>query len=248
MRGAVIEESHRQRTFHLVALAELDAKRSDLQRLIDAVPRILAARSSQIEAAEKQHKAAGEKLMGFRAHLKTLELELAQTEALLAKAQTNLLTARSNQEYSLLQEEIKRRSGERGEVETRVLEQYDIIKQGEGLVKQAEQTVAAARREHAEFAERSHTEAEGHEAELATMNERRAQIRHGLGADVLAIYDRTFAARGQGVGAMENGICQGCFSRLVMNDVVRLKAGRELVICPACQRILYMPEMLQAST
>jgi len=244
----VTEEPDRQRTFHLVALGELDAKRSELQRLIDAVPRILASRSSQVDAARAHQQAATEKLKGFRAHLKTLELELARTEEAVQKAQRNLLTAKSNQEYSLLQDEIRRRSVERGDIETRILEQYEIIQQGEGLVAQADERLAQAEREHDEFVRRSQGEAEAHRAELEALDARRDQIRAALAADVLAIYDRTFAARGQGVGPMENGICQGCFSKLVMNDVVRLKAGRELVTCPACQRILYMPETLQAST
>ena len=64
---------------------------------------------------------------------------------------------------------------------------------------------------------------------------------------MLKIYDRAFQAHGEGLAPIENNVCQGCFSSVTPNDRSRLISGRELVVCRSCQRIVYLPEVLQAS-
>ncbi len=245
--GSVTREDQRQLTFNLVALRDVDRLRAQTRLLIDAVPRVLAARRRDSEQATAGVEAARQKLLGFRAHLKSLELDLAAREAALAKAQGNLLSAKTNQEYSLLQTEIARKQEERGAVEESIIEQFDVIRQGEGLVKEAEARLKVAQAEFREFEERAERELRAHQAELAEQDGRRAQVRRAISGEVLRLYDRTFAAHGEAVCPVEGNICQGCFSSVTPNDRSRLISGRELVTCKSCQRIQYLPEVLQAS-
>ncbi|MCB9898438.1 MAG: hypothetical protein H6825_10575 [Planctomycetes bacterium] len=242
------EDEPRQQTFQLVALAEVDARRGEVQKLIDAVPRILAARKKESRDAESILKAQREKLQGFRTHLKSLELDLAEREAALSKANGNLLTAKSNAEYSLLMAEITRKKEEKGKTEESILEQFEVIKQGERLVVEAEQRLVEAQSEYVEFEQRALRELDSHHADLAKHDERREQIRRAIHGDVLKIYDRAYVALGTGIVPAEGRTCQGCFSLLTPNDANRLLAARNLVVCKMCSRILYDPQVLQASS
>ena len=237
----------RQQTFQLVALGDIDRKRLEIQKLIDSVPRVLAARQRASTDAQTQLDAVREKVQGFRAHLKSLELDLGQREEALSKANANLLTAKSNQEYSLLMGEITRKKEDKGSVETSILEQYDVIKQGEGLVEEAQATLEAAQAEYGEFEERARQEMAEHQKEMTGFDTRRDQIRTGIDGEVLKLYDRVFEAHGTAIVPAEANTCQGCFSTLTPNDRNRLIGGRQLVVCRVCQRILYMPEVIQAS-
>lgn len=241
------EDDPRQRIFQLVALADIDAKRSERLKLIDAVPRVLAARKLGSKDAEAVVENAREKLKGFRAHLKTLELDLADREEALAKANVNLQGCKSNNEYSLLMAEITRKKEEKGTTEEAILEQYDVIRQGEVLVEQAEARLADALREYAEFETKAHGDLDDHNADLAKLDERRNQVRNAIDPDTLKIYDRAFGAHGSGIVSAEGRTCQGCFGTLTPNDNNRLIAGKQLVICKVCQRILYDPQVLHAS-
>ncbi len=242
------DDDPRQQTFQLVALADVDARRAETQKLIDAVPRILASRKKESRDAESTLKAQREKLQLFRSHLRSLELDLADREAGLAKANGNLLTAKSNAEYSLLMAEIGRKKEDRGKTEESILEQFEVIKQGERLVVDAERRLTEAQREYKDFEVRALRELDEHHAEMSKHDGRREQVRKAIQSDVLKIYDRAYNALGTGIAAAEGRTCQGCFTTLTPNDANRLLAGRALVVCKMCQRILFDPQVLQASS
>jgi predicted nucleic acid-binding Zn-ribbon protein len=244
----VTREEQRQQIFHLVALRDVDRLRSQATQLIEAVPRVLNARQRETGAAKEGLEAARHKLQGFRSHLKTLELDLSDREGAIQKANANLMTAKTNQEYSLLVAEIARKKEDKGKVEEQILEQFEVIKQGERLVKEAEARLVEAQSDYKGFEERARQELAAHQTELAGHDERRAQIRRALDAEVLKLYDRAFKALGEAVSPVEAHICQGCFSQVTPNDRSRLLSGRELVSCRVCSRILYLPEILQASS
>jgi hypothetical protein len=237
----------RQQILQLVNLADIDRRRADAQRLIDSVPRVLASRQRGSHQAEAALQASKDKLQGFQKHLKTLELDLAVREQALAKANGNLMSAKTNQEYSLMMGEIGRRKEEKSEAEEKILEQYEVLKQGEQMVKDAEARLVEARKDYGAFESRAQAELDEHQKELSALDERREQVRRAIKPDVLKIYDRAYSAHGTGLAAAENNICQGCFSSLLPNDRSRLISGRETVICRSCQRILYLPEVLQAA-
>jgi len=243
----VTREDQRQQIFQLIALRDVDRLRSQASHLIDSVPRVLGARHRDSTGAHGALDAAKDKLKGFKTHLKSLELDLAEREAAILKANANLMSAKTNQEYSLLVAEIARKREEKGKVEEQILEQFETIKQGEGLVKSAEAHVVEAESEYKAFEDRAKSEWETHRSELAGLEERRAAIRRAIQAPILKLYDRALAAHGEGVGAVEANVCQGCFSTVTPNDRSRLISGLELVTCRSCQRILYLPEVLQAS-
>jgi uncharacterized protein len=243
----VTREDQRQQIFQLIALRDIDRLRTEASQLIDSVPRVLGARHRDSTGAHDQLEAARQKLQGFKAHLKSLELDLAEREAAIFKANANLMSAKTNQEYSLLVAEIARKREDKGKVEEAILEQFETIKQGEGLVKTAEAHVKDAEAEFKAFEQRARGEWATHQAELAKYDERREQIRRAITPPVLKIYDRALTAHGEGVSSVDANVCQGCFSSITPNDRSRLISGLELVTCRSCQRILYLPEVLQAS-
>ncbi|GJM20431.1 MAG: hypothetical protein DHS20C15_03460 [Planctomycetota bacterium] len=241
------ETDTRQQTFQLVALGNVDKKRADAQLLIDAVPRMLASRSRDSREAQANLDAAKAKHQGFQAHLKSLELDLGAKEDELTKANGNLMSATSNEQYTLMMAEISRRKEEKGAVEEAILEQFDVIKQGERMVAEASARLAEAQQEYAGFEEKARLEIADHQKELAEFDERREQVRKAIAPEVLVIYDRAYKAHGDAIVPCEGNTCHGCFSTLTPNDQNRLLGGKRLMTCKVCQRILYKPDALHAS-
>lgn len=241
-------DDSRQLLFQLVTLGDLDRKRGDEQLLIDGVPRMLASRGRHSREAEETLSVAKEKRLGFKARLKTLELELAQREEALQKANGNLLSAKSNQEYTLLVAEITRKTEEKGTVEESILEQYDVIAVGDRMVADCEKLLAEAQEEYAEFQLRALEEMDTHKAELAKMDERRSQVIKAISSDALQIYERAHNALGNAIVPAEGKTCQGCFSTLTPNDNNMLRSPKRIVVCRQCQRILYLPEVIEPTS
>ncbi|MGB8466496.1 MAG: C4-type zinc ribbon domain-containing protein, partial [Terrimicrobiaceae bacterium] len=77
-------------------------------------------------------------------------------------------------------------------------------------------------------------------AELKTEHDRLAQ---GVNEDVLDIYLHLFKTKhGTAVATLEHEVCMGCHMKVTAQTVVQVRAGREIIHCPQCGRILYMPE------
>ena len=61
---------------------------------------------------------------------------------------------------------------------------------------------------------------------------------------VLVEYEKLLEAReGQAMALLDGRVCQGCYVSVPSNLYVRLARGREMVNCPSCGRILYLPEL-----
>jgi predicted nucleic acid-binding Zn-ribbon protein len=209
---------------------------------------MLAARGRLSREAKESLEVAKEKRMGFQAHLKTLELDLADREGLLQKANGNLMSAKSNQEYTLLIAEINRKTEEKGTVEESILEQYDVIAVGDRMVIECEARLREAEEDYLAFQKRALEELDAHRAELAIMDGRRAQVIKAISPDPLQIYERAHKALGNAIVPAEGKTCQGCFSTLTPNDNNLLHSSKRIIICRQCQRILYLPEVIEPTS
>jgi predicted nucleic acid-binding Zn-ribbon protein len=76
---------------------------------------------------------------------------------------------------------------------------------------------------------------------------RRAQaLEEEMVADIpgeaMALYTRILASReGVATAELDGRICQACYMEIPVNLVVRVQRGTELVQCPSCDRILFLP-------
>lgn len=77
------------------------------------------------------------------------------------------------------------------------------------------------------------------EPQLASLNERRQQLRSQIDHDVLQLYEEAKLTKGQAIVRVEQGRCQGCHVTLPVAQWRRARSG-ELVQCGNCGRILYL--------
>ena len=73
-------------------------------------------------------------------------------------------------------------------------------------------------------------------------------VRKGLQASsvepaILVQYEKLLGAReGMAMAQLEGRVCQGCYVSVPHNVYVKLARAIELVVCPSCKRILYLPD------
>src|SRR5205814_10135957 len=78
---------------------------------------------------------------------------------------------------------------------------------------------------------------QSHLEELAT---ERAEIASKLDEDLLGRFERLFKSKGDAVVvALEHEVCTGCHMKVTTQTAHRVKAGKEIVSCENCGRILY---------
>lgn len=169
------------------------------------------------------------------------ELDVRKADAEIEKLNVVLNQARSNQEYTITKEQIKRHEELRGRAEEEVLEKLTLIdgleEERKGLVQRLAVEEKALQKKSAEVEEIVREL----QTQLGDLERRRADLVQGVDKDHLKMYDRVLARHNNfAIARVEDQICQGCFISITSQDVNLLMQG-QFVQCRSCSRLLYLP-------
>ena len=105
--------------------------------------------------------------------------------------------------------------------------------------KKAATTKASISRQLVDLDEKSKTL----ESRLQELTKERTELATKIDEDLLDRFDRLFESKGDAaVVALEHNVCTGCHMKVTTATVMHAKAGKEIVSCEQCGRILYVPE------
>jgi predicted nucleic acid-binding Zn-ribbon protein len=171
---------------------------------------------------------------------KQRELEVEGKKQQIGRYSFQQFQTKKNEEYRALAHEIELCNAEIVKLEDAQLE---FMEQAETTQRQ----ILAATREADELKKRA--DAHLHDlaareqtlnAELAELESNREQAKGAVEAHVLQRYERLLKMKGgSAVVGIQHGVCGGCHMKFPVQLVVACQAGRELVTCPNCGRILY---------
>jgi len=235
---------------HLLALQETEQEILRLRKLLASLPREKAEREARFEESRKLWEEKVQAVKDASVEVNRLELELKAKEGEIEKLEVRLNTAKSNAEYTAIQNQIKAYKEQNARIEDRVLELYDQV---EEIKKEAARGEDAFKAEEATFREflKSLSEEEARiKKEMEALRVKAEEIKRETDPDALQEYEalmRYFANHGGVVvSPVVGGVCKACGSRILPNDEVKLLRAEELVHCKACSRILYLPERSRA--
>ena len=225
----------------LLELQKVDQEISSLTKDIDSLPAEEAKRRKKLDELDRVANEKKARVQKVDLDTRALDKAVRGSDDEVKKLNERLNTVRNNAEYqaTLFQIEAVKKD--------RDVTQEECIKLLDGLeALRTEQAVAQA----AADAERKVFEAFLAEAEqlkasragaVSAVRERRKAMAEGIPLDLLQEYDGLFKTRDrQGVCAVENSYCQGCYNKITMNDTARLMGRATVVRCGSCQRILYL--------
>jgi len=173
---------------------------------------------------------------------KKLELDVATRNASIARLKTQQYQTRKNDEFQAIGHEIQRYETEITKLEDQELE---LMEQGDKLKVEvaAEEKKAAATkdsitRQTNDLGEKG----KALESRLQELSKERKELADKMDEDLLDRFERLFVSKGDSaIVAVEHGFCTGCHMRLTTATVNAAEAGKEIVNCEQCGRILYVP-------
>jgi len=149
---------------------------------------------------------------------------------------------RKNEEYQALAHEITRYTNDVDALETRELELMEDLDQRREALAQAKTALAATQalvdEELAAFAARR----DNIGRDLAHLRAERVRLAAEIPEPALPLYERLLKSKGGTALAAvsEAGQCLGCHMKLVAATLIRVQAGKEIVQCENCARILHL--------
>ena len=174
---------------------------------------------------------------------KKLELDVGTRTETISRLRTQQYETRKNDEFQAMGHEIERYENEIRKIEDEELELMEQAEKTknrlEGEEKKAAATKESISRQMKDLQEKSHTL----EARLQEVTAQRAELAAKIDEDLLNRFDRLFASKGDAaVVALEHEVCTGCHMKVTTATSMHVKAGKEIVSCEQCGRILYAAE------
>ena len=233
----------------LHSLQELD---EDLYRVREELKRLPAERSkrrSAIDSKLQDKKELASQLHELETRIKEIEdlttsqrqrIRKLENEANNSRADTALIVAFQHEIRTL-----KRQISEEEEEGLGLVERADALR---AKIEEIDRAVEEAEKDFAELGDNIDKEIAIAEAKRDKYEKERKE-RMGDGTvphDILVEYEKLLEAReGQALAMLEDRTCQGCYVGVPTNIYVKLARAQELVTCPSCLRILYLPELLR---
>jgi predicted nucleic acid-binding Zn-ribbon protein len=225
----------------LLILQDRQQKIRHIQAEIKTLPLERAHLESQLATTEASVESLKQKGRQVEVERKNLELDVGTRTESIARLKTQQYQTRKNDEFQAIGHEIERYENEIRKLEDQELELMIEADKLKGEVEAADKSARATK----ESISRQLTDLETKSKALGSQQQDLETEREGLAAqiddDLLDQFERLFNSKGDAaVVAVEHGVCTGCHMKVTTATAARVKAGKEIVSCENCARILYL--------
>ncbi len=228
----------------LLGLQELD---QDLYRVKDELRRLPVERDRRQAGinSEKDKLAELERLsFDLRVKIKEIEDMTTSQRQRLRKLENEVANSADAALIAAYQHEMRTLRRDISEAEE---EGLSLVEKSDGFAEQItklKEGIEGLESNFAEFSANVDTEMAAAEAKRVKMDKERSdRMGSSLDPQIKAKYEKLLGAReGEAMAMLDGRVCQGCYVSVPHNLYVRLARANEIVECPSCNRILYLPE------
>ena len=224
----------------LLILQDRQQRIRQIQTEIETVPLRRKSLEAQLAASASAVDVLRHTTRQIEVDRKKLELDVGTRTASIARFKTQQYQTRKNDEFQALGHEIERFENEIRKIEDEELEL--MVQADEFKIDLAEEEKKAAgvkesiARQTADLDEKS----KALESRLEDLTRERAELAGKIDEDLLGRFERLFTSKGDAaVVAIEHGVCTGCHMKVTSATAASVRAGKEIVSCENCGRILY---------
>jgi hypothetical protein len=236
----------------LVMLYRADQKLREAQARLEAVSRNVRVQERKVNELAERLKLAQSRLKENQSHAANFELDLKTREAKIDRLREQQTNAKNNREYQAFLVEINTEKADMAKSEEELLKVMELVEKFQAENKEMVASLASEQTRlkamQTEIGERMKIL----QAEIAGLQPLRDTAAAAVPARARDAFDR-LADRfeGEAMSALakpdrrrEEYACTSCNMDLVTDVYNKLHSRDELMFCPSCHRILYIPDDL----
>jgi predicted nucleic acid-binding Zn-ribbon protein len=225
----------------LLVLQDRQQKIRQIQTEIKTLPLERDHLESQLAATAAGVEALKQKARQLEVERKKLELDVGTRTESISRLKTQQYQTRKNDEFQALGHEVERYENEIRKLEDQELELMIEADKLKAEIETADKTARATK----DMISRQLTDLDAKSKVLDRQQQELEKERESLAAeidpDLLDQFERLFNSKGDAaVVAVEHGVCTGCHMKVTTATASQVKAGKEIVSCENCGRILYL--------
>jgi len=224
----------------LLILQDREQKLRQIRTEIETVPLRRKSLEAQLAASRASVEVLKQRARQVEMDRKKLELDVGTRAETIARLKTQQYQTRKNDEFQAIGHEIERYENEIQKIEDEELELMVLADKVKADLAEEEKKAAAAKdsitRQTADLEDKS----KALESQLQGLTTERSELAGKIDEDLLARFERLFQSKGDAaIVAIEHGVCTGCHMKVTTATASQVKAGKEIVNCENCGRILY---------
>ena len=224
----------------LLVLQDRQQKIKQIQTEIETVPLQRKSLEAQLASSAAGVEALKQKARHVEMDRKKLELDAGTRAQTIARLKTQQYQTRKNEEFRAIGHEIERYENEIRKIEDEELELMVAADQIKAELGAEEKQAATVKESIARQTKDLEAKSTTLQSQLEGLTKERAEIAGKIEEDLLSRFERLFKSKGDAViVALEHEVCTGCHMKVTTQTAHRVKAGKEIVSCENCGRILY---------
>ncbi len=223
-----------------IRLQILDDRAAELTKEIAALPKHIAEIEKKLEGHQRRLEHDRAATVANQKDRKRLEGEIQAADQKISKLKTQMMEAKTNDQYRAFQHEIDFCQQEIRRHEDKILDLMGEFDPLEKAVKAAEASLATEKKqvEDEKSAARERTAADQKEIDLLTAE--RKTILSEMDPKIASEYERIRKGRaGVAIAEVLKGRCSKCNILLRPQFLQELKRGDSIMVCESCRRMLY---------
>ena len=227
----------------LLILQDRDQKIRQIRTEIETVPLRRSSLETQLAASRASVEGLKQRARQVEIDRKRLELDVGTRTETVSRLKTQQYQTRKNEEFRAIGHEIERYENEIRKIEDDELELMVLGDKVKADLAEEEKKATAAQnsiaRQTADLEEKS----KALESQLQALSKERSELAGKIDEDSLGRFERLFKSKGDAaIVAIEHGVCTGCHMKVTTATAAQVRAGKEIVSCENCGRILYFGE------
>jgi uncharacterized protein len=227
----------------LLVLQDRQQKIRQIQAEIKTLPLEHDHLESQLAATAAGVDSLKQKARQLEVERKKLELDVGTRSESIARLKTQQYQTRKNDEFQAIGHEIERYENEIRKLEDQELELMIEADKLKGEVEASDKSARLAKDTISRQLTDLEAKSKALDSQQRELEKEREALAAQIDADLLDQFERLFNSKGDAaVVAVEHGVCTGCHMKVTTATASRVKAGKEIVSCENCGRILYLEQ------
>ena len=224
----------------LLILQDRDQKIRQIGTEIETVPLRRKSLETQLTESRSSVETLKQRSRQVEVDRKKLELDVGTRTETISRLKTQQYQTRKNDEFQAIGHEIERYENEISKIEDDELELMVLADKVKADLTEQEKKAIATQQSIARQSVDLDEKSKVLESQLQQLTAERAELAGKIDEDLLARFERLFKSKGDAaVVAIEHGVCMGCHMKVTTATASQVKAGKDIVNCENCGRILY---------
>ena len=230
----------------LDTLQRIDMELSQLEKNLKEYPEKISTYESEIESIREKLENSKKTRDEHLKNKSRIELDIAQNEDTIKKADKKLFEIKTHKEYEALQRQIAESKRNNADLEDDLLQEMENIEQLEAGISKEEEELAAKENDYGAKIADFRGKIEELKVIYEPKTEEKTKIASGLDRDLLSTYERVKKRNGYVLALAKNEVCTGCNMNIPPQLFNEVLTHSRLIQCPNCLKFLYTEDELKS--